>query len=480
MEFSDKDPWARAIYDSTACLRTQPQQRREQNRNGSGGDSHPTASMLHSMDTSLAFLDMLEIQLLKPMQNAEDEAWSHPPAYDPPHWPKFSKTYARDPARAMNEAQVAAQDDPKYDDCEDDDAGDVPSAFYTQDNNRMDGRRLLIRILTCQSELFAGKALVYSSKDCKQFQEGASQLQLALGKIHQALHVADAQICKWWIFMDTAPAPSTSAKAKLTHEKDKLVQDATVVEVAIQSMTQRREKLLELCHHEENWLLRMLQPQWEDRDQVKQRMGEDRWTNNPNPKRDYAKQRREYEARLRIVRRAMEALQDLDAESALEKVSEMQAQLQSGARRPFSSGNENASSQNDIAGSTDDDLRQQRYNGLRPSQQWALRRVDVQQYPDPTTFGWTFTGSWQAVEFFERKVQDKIVKLDWYFTTATIKTSLDHPKQGKTQLFAKPVSPGQYKEILRNPRTHTGKRYQKRQNRGGQRNKGNQSRGNES
>ncbi|KAL3923898.1 MAG: hypothetical protein SGILL_001378 [Bacillariaceae sp.] len=398
----------------------------------------------------------------------QEQAWSLPPTRDPPSWSKFSISYQEDPVLAVQDAKVHGNSNANAT-TDDDDAGDIPSAFYAEDSNLMDGRRLLIRICASQAEVLAGRASYFSSKDCKQFQEGAMQLQLALGKIHQALQVADTQISKWWVFMETAEAEgeSPSSKAKLTTEKEQLVQDANIVEISIQSMTQRREKLLDLCYQEQNWLLRKLQPQWEDRDNVKQRMGE-RWTNNPRPKFDFAKLRREYEARLRIVRQAMEVLQELDPSLALQKTSDLQAQLKSGTRRPESSNSGGHKKPNDF---DEEALNKRRYNGLRPNLEWASRRVDARQYPDPTAFGWKFTGSWQAVEFFERKVNGDLIKLDWYFTTATVKTSLDHPKQGKTQLFCKPVSSSQYTEILKNPRSHTGNRYQKRRNRGGRRNR---------
>jgi hypothetical protein len=262
-----------------------------------------------------------------------------------------------------------------------------------------------------------------------------------------------------------------------TREKDALVEDANIVEVAIHNMTQRSEKLLGLCHHEQNWLLRKLEPQWEARDEVKQRIGEDRWTNNPNPKGTYAEQRREYENRLRVVREAMEALQALDAATALERASKIQRQLQQGVRPQ----EDNTAEHGTEPGLDEETLASHRYNGLRPTPEWQSRRVNIQQYPDPTNFGWTFTGSWQAVEFFEKTVVEDsteyLVKLDWYFTTATIKTSLDHPTQGKTQLFGKQVSPRDYDKILKNPRVHTGNRYQKRRP-GGRGQRGRNGRGN--
>ena len=46
-----------------------------------------------------------------------------------------------------------------------------------------------------------------------------------------------------------------------------------------------------------------------------------------------------------------------------------------------------------------------RYNGLRPS--YATGRVSLDDYPDPTGFGWIFTGSNETslVEMFEKQIK---------------------------------------------------------------------------
>lgn len=109
--------------------------------------------------------------------------------------------------------------------------------------------------------------------------------------------------------------------------------------------------------------------------------------------------------------------------------------------------------------------RGERYNGRRPN--YYGRRVSRQDYPDPTQYGWRFTGSCEGgrAEFFEKHFGEQgIVKLDFYYTTGTVKTVLDHPRQGVTQLFAKgdSLSPSMYRQILQNPRHHTGNRYHRR------------------
>lgn len=109
--------------------------------------------------------------------------------------------------------------------------------------------------------------------------------------------------------------------------------------------------------------------------------------------------------------------------------------------------------------------RGERYNGRRPN--YYGRRVSSHHFPDATRYGWTFTGSCEGgrAEFFETDFSAHgTVKLDFYYTTGTVKTVLDHPRQGVTQLFAtgESLTPEMYVAILQNPRHHTGNRYQRR------------------
>ena len=53
-------------------------------------------------------------------------------------------------------------------------------------------------------------------------------------------------------------------------------------------------------------------------------------------------------------------------------------------------------------------------------------------------------------------------RINVYYTTRTIGTALDHPSQGKTQLFRRKCTVDDLKKILQNPRSHTEKGYTKR------------------
>lgn len=104
-----------------------------------------------------------------------------------------------------------------------------------------------------------------------------------------------------------------------------------------------------------------------------------------------------------------------------------------------------------------------RYNGIRPD--YKGRRVSVQDFPDPTAYGWTFTGSVEnsCIEFFEKTLNLGTVLLDFYYTTGTVKTVLNHPTTGRNQLFRQcRVAPEQFRLILENPRMHTNFGYRTR------------------
>lgn len=82
---------------------------------------------------------------------------------------------------------------------------------------------------------------------------------------------------------------------------------------------------------------------------------------------------------------------------------------------------------------------------------------------DPTAYGWTFQGvnETSRVAFYERGG----VKMDYYYTTGTVKTSMHHPTKGRTQMFRRDLTPREFAAVLESPRAHTGKGYQTRASR---------------
>jgi len=58
-----------------------------------------------------------------------------------------------------------------------------------------------------------------------------------------------------------------------------------------------------------------------------------------------------------------------------------------------------------------------------------------------------------------RKGDSSPIRINVYWTTGTVGTCLDHPRQGKTQLFRRNVDLSTLREIFKNPRVHTGAGY---------------------
>mmetsp|Transcript_5376 Transcript_5376/g.8187 ORF Transcript_5376/g.8187 Transcript_5376/m.8187 type:complete len:87 (+) Transcript_5376:1280-1540(+) len=54
------------------------------------------------------------------------------------------------------------------------------------------------------------------------------------------------------------------------------------------------------------------------------------------------------------------------------------------------------------------------------------------------------------------------VKLNFWLTTETVGSYLEHPRQGKTQLFRRDIDMDGAGQIFTNPRTHTGGGYHAR------------------
>ncbi|OEU10926.1 hypothetical protein FRACYDRAFT_246801 [Fragilariopsis cylindrus CCMP1102] len=136
--------------------------------------------------------------------------------------------------------------------------------------------------------------------------------------------------------------------------------------------------------------------------------------------------------------------------------------------------------------------RPQRYNRCRPTY-IGTGRVNYDDYPDPTVYQWSFTGSssnenendenqnynnveveeeisFYPIEYFEKDFGNEIgiIQLDFYYTIGMIQTYLVHPYDGRTDLFTtrstpKKLSTDSYRKILKDPRSYNNERYKKKQ-----------------
>jgi len=74
---------------------------------------------------------------------------------------------------------------------------------------------------------------------------------------------------------------------------------------------------------------------------------------------------------------------------------------------------------------------------------------------------------WRFLEYQEDNkmisfTNDKKERANFWYTTRTLGTCINHPTSGKTQLFRKKVTNAQLEKIFEDPRIHTGKGYHKK------------------
>lgn len=279
MEASNRysDAWLSAINRATSCLRSREK------------------INIFLLDVGVKYLSHLVQQLECLQDESGADELSLPPSFFPPDWIKFVQSQERRNGTML------------------------PITLEGTDlrgGKPLDCRRIIIRILTSQSECLAMKAKILSNSN--EWKLGAMQYQFSLEQIRLALDIADSQICKWI-------SVSSDMEQSFQSNKEDLEEDADIVAVSIESLTKERDRFIHLSKKEEAVLLRKLGPQWESRDEVKHSWGEQRWKNNPNPKFDYAKLRREFEIRYQDVKNALLVLENMDV--YLNEMKEKSAQL---------------------------------------------------------------------------------------------------------------------------------------------------------
>ena len=461
-----------------------------------GNTAASPAASSEDLHATVAYLEALRDHLER-----RRGAWDRPPKRAPPAAPapatRTSNRSGEDGDNHHGQQQrnfegpnpFAAFVDSDSDDDSSSDAGDevvFAGGNYTAmgavvgppHQRPMEMRRLIIRVLTTLSEVRSALASrMASERPMPRWSDAAETYALSYGCATVALAVADERSAR---ILQTEQAheewlgENENGAGSSDDEMAALADDASVVHVALTHFAACRDRYLSLAERRAEHLRRKLEPQWVDRDEVKARWGQERWESNPRPKNNYARMRRDNERELRELERAQVILMELDVEAAVERSGTMIREIGGGGHQEGGGGAASSGTG--------------RYNGLRPDYMntSAGGRVPSELYPDPTLFGWTFTGSSEAsrVEFFERAAEDgsasgDVVKLDFYYSTGTVKTSLHHPTAGRpTQLFGRAgdnasngpqpaITPEQFVEVLRNPRAHTGGRYHTRSSGGG-------------
>lgn len=91
-----------------------------------------------------------------------------------------------------------------------------------------------------------------------------------------------------------------------------------------------------------------------------------------------------------------------------------------------------------------------------------LRAIDVVRIAEK--YGWKRLQTTDpTLESFAKEIQGDAVRINVWHSTMTVSTCLSHPKQGKTQLFRRNVTPNLLHKIFECPRVHTDKGYKRKE-----------------
>jgi hypothetical protein len=377
------------------------------------------------LNASLAYLSTLENALVQ-----YQESWDFPPRIPPPSWEQknppqdhFNNKAVIVPSsnqvsalRGNRYASIVYNDESSSDEEEQfDDGGDVliVNKAHLPVTATMNMRRLVIRIITAQSEILAKLGNV--SRNPKQkLLEAADFYLLSLQRIRLALSFADMEIARLF-------------EIKNRNYRD-LVEDASIVGVAIGSLASQYDDFKKALLVQQQRLLRRLEPQWSSRDKAKSKWGEN-WTKNPSPTNHFANLRAQDEEKYREVQAVLAKLATMNIEEAKEESKKMMSRLDSRKKNGT----------NNVAN---------RLNGERPSD--VSGRVSRELYPDPTEFGWYFTGSHKYIEYFERGE----FRIEWYFTRAALKVVSTNQENRMKKRFLPGLTSEAYIQMLQNPATY--------------------------
>ena len=276
-----------------------------------------------------------------------------------------------------------------YDDCQE--AGDIPTLnriAHFPAGNIMNMRRLIIRIVTSESELYAFLATTYRRRQL--WSKGAENCHASLCKIHMGLIFADSEISR------------CLAQGGAFRERQPLIEDASIVEVAVKSLTLERDSFVQKALTVKHQLARKLEAMNIGRYKARARLGDKWYQNNHKKPSNFQQLRNEKEDELVEIQMALDNLCQWDTHSLLASAGHLKLRLYPQGPRMDSVSN------------------RPRNNQRRPND--ISDRVDLALYPDPTLYGWKFTGSYiepnggVCVEFFSKHN----ILLDFYYTTGNM------------------------------------------------------------
>lgn len=172
-------------------------------------------------------------------------------------------------------------------------------------------RYLKVRVLCGIAETYRNQAM--SALREKDYVNVRVMWQLAWN----TLISCQENIDEWWALLcnlNDDPFSTSSQLPKLSkkHDRVQLVELFDALHILIEDTERERENALVQISKKLEFIERKLNPMIRDRNEVKISMGEEKWTNNPEPKQTYAMKRKQWEEDKKLLIAAMEVVQQLN------------------------------------------------------------------------------------------------------------------------------------------------------------------------
>lgn len=161
-----------------------------------------------------------------------------------------------------------------------------------------------LRYLLAECQVYLGEYMVRESEFLaseRQWMHCANIVTLGYQEINTVLIKLD----EYFATTTTIPSEINHLHTTQDHNKQQLEFMLTPIHISRNHAIQTKDEIIKEGEKRRNWLLKMLNPQWEQRDLAKSRIGEEKWKNNLNPSKKYSEIRKEFEFELRDLNKAI-------------------------------------------------------------------------------------------------------------------------------------------------------------------------------
>lgn len=263
-----------------------------------------------SADESVAYLT----KLTEILQERVNSAPTEPVPFPPPPLPnnnrnrnqrqdRNNQTPRGNVRQNNNRFQLAGLDDDEVEEAQDLLANLQLQGAARGGGSHWSAEDIFIQAVTALGEMLLRQGIEWVKEH--RWTESAEQFTHSVTLLNLALQYADMMYAR------------VAARAELNDHEIEIITERVrnnceAVSIAAENGIRKKEEFEREAHNRQRQLERKLNPQWQDRDEAKQRMGNDAWVSNPNPKGDYAKRRAADEKELRELLAARAAVGEAD------------------------------------------------------------------------------------------------------------------------------------------------------------------------